>query len=156
MLIALLALLQAAPDATLAELQRGYDQTCNTRIYGQFDDLCSEMADRIRAYRREMKRRPKPKPGGNAPPPSPAKPATPQRTAPMPDQASTPNPVPPTDAATDAPSPTGADSSDSLVRAFEAVRDTGPRDDDHAEIAADDAGGTSLAEELGAGSQKPA
>lgn len=160
MLALLVALaFQAAPDPTLVELQRAYDQTCNSRIYGQFDDLCSDMADRIKAYRRELRRRPKPK-TGNAPPPSPAKPptptTTPSRSAPMPDQASTPNPVPPTDAAPDTPSPAGPNSTDSLVRAFEAVRDTGPRDDDHAEIAADDAGGTSLAEEMGAGSQKPA
>lgn len=156
MIAALLTLaLHAVPDATLVELQRAYDQTCNSRIYGQFDDLCSDMADRIRAYQREMRRRPRPKPG-NAPPPSDAGPATPRRSAPMPDEASTPNPKPPTDAADAAASPAGANSSDPLVRAFEAVRDTGPRDNDHNEIAADDAGATSLAEELGAGGQKPA
>ena len=72
----------------------------------------------------------------------------------MPDQASTPNPVPPVDAAPDAPSATGPDSTDSLARAFEAVRKT-RTDGDTPEIAADDAGATSLAEEMGAGSQKP-
>ena len=137
------------PDPTLTELQRAYDQTCNNRIYGQYDDMCSDMQDRIRAYQRELKRRPR----GNAKPPSPARPATPTRSPAMPDQASTP--APPKDAADAAPSPTGPNSSDDLVRAFEAVRDTGARDADDAEIAADDAGGTSLAEELGAGSQKP-
>ena len=73
----------------------------------------------------------------------------------MPDQASTPNPLPPMDAAPDAPSATGADSTDTLARAFEAVRKTRATDDDTPEIAAADAGATSLAEEMGAGSQKP-
>lgn len=73
----------------------------------------------------------------------------------MPDQASTPNPVPPTDAAPDAPSATGPDSTDTLARAFEAVRKTRATDDDMPDIAADDEGATSLAEEMGAGSQKP-
>ena len=72
----------------------------------------------------------------------------------MPDHVSTP-PVPSTDAVADAPSPTGEDSADSLARAFEAVRKTRVADDDTPEIAADDAGATSLAEEMGAGSQKP-
>ena len=72
----------------------------------------------------------------------------------MPDQASTPNPLPPTDAAPDTPTATGGESSDSLARAFEAVR-TRPTDDDMPDIAADDEGATSLAEEMGAGSQKP-
>ena len=152
MLGPVLALAMAqTPDPTLTELQRAYDQTCNSRIYGQYDDMCSDMQDRIRAYQRELRRRPR----GNAKAPSPARPATPTRSPAMPDQASTPDPTPPKDAADAAPSPTGPNSSDELVRAFEAVRDTRPRDDDQAEIAADDAGGTSLAEELGAGSQKP-
>ncbi len=73
----------------------------------------------------------------------------------MPDQASTPNPLPPTDAATDTPSPTGTDSADTLARAFEATRNTRANDADTPDIAADDAGATSLAEEIGAGSQKP-
>ena len=73
----------------------------------------------------------------------------------MPDQASTPNPVPPTDAAPDAPSMSGPNSTDTLVRAFEAVRDSKAEHGDEPEIAADDAGATSLAEELGAPSQKP-
>lgn len=146
--------LQSAPDAaTLAQLERAYDQSCNTRLYGQLDDRCSDMEDRVKAYRRELKRASR-SGKGNATPPSPAHAATPQRRAPMSDQAATPDPVPPADAAPDAPSPTGADSTDSLARAFEAVRDAGARDD-HAEIAADDAGATRLAEEIGAGSQKP-
>lgn len=70
----------------------------------------------------------------------------------MPDQASTPNPVPPTDARPEGPT---AGEGDTLAQAFAQVRDTGPRDDDHAEIAADDAGATSAAEEMGAPSQKP-
>ena len=74
----------------------------------------------------------------------------------MPDPASTPTPLPPTDAAPDAPSATGPDSSDSLARAFEAVNGTRVADDDTPDIAADDEGATSLAEEIGAGSQTPA
>ena len=83
MLIAVLAALSLqATDATLAELERAYDQTCNSRIYGQFDDLCSDMADRVRAYKRELKRRPR---AGASPPSAPAPaPAT-----------ATPSPVPP-------------------------------------------------------------
>ena len=74
----------------------------------------------------------------------------------MPDPASTPNPLPPTDAAPDAPGAVGADPSDSLARAFEATRRARSLDDDAPDIAADDEGATSLAEELATGSQKPA
>ena len=73
----------------------------------------------------------------------------------MPDQASTPNPLPPTDAAPETPGAAGADS-DSLVRAFGAVNRARAGDDDTPEIAADDEGATRLAEEIGAVSQAPA
>ncbi len=150
-ILALALALQPATAETLAQLERTYDQACLGRLYGQLDDVCSDMEGRLKAYRRELRRRP----SGNAAALSPAKPATPQRSPPMPDQASTPNPLPPTDAKDAAPSPAGPNATDPLVRAFEATRAAGPRDDDHTEIAADDAGATSLAEEIGAGSQKP-
>ena len=150
-LLALALAVQPATPETLTQLERTYEQACLGRLYGQLDDVCSDMEGRLKAYRRELRRQGR----GNAAAPSPAKPATPQRSPPMPDQASTPNPLPPTDAKDAAPSSTGPNSSDSLARAFEAVRDTGARDNDHAEIAADDAGATSAAEEMGAPSQKP-
>ena len=189
-LLAALAL-QAATPETLADLERAFDQTCNNRVYGQFDDMCSAMEGQVKRYRAELKRHPRaggpvpaipraaasptPPVAASVPPPvadeppaaaapkgeeeqpraSPAPSPTPTGEDSMPDQASTPNPLPPTDAATDAPSPTGAGSSDSLAQAFEAVRGARPTDDDTPEIAADDVGATSLAEEMGAGSQKP-
>ncbi len=153
-LAALAALaLQSAPDATLAELERAYGQACNGRLYGQADDLCSDMNDRLKAYRREVRLRARA--AGNAKPSSPAVPPTPPRRPPMPDQTSTPTPLPPADAAPDTPTPAGPGSTDSLAAAFEATRRTHPADDDLPGIAADDAGATSLAEEMGAGSQKP-
>lgn len=150
LLLALALLAQPISAETLAELERSYDQSCNTRLYGQLDDVCSDLEAKVKAYRRELRKRPR----GNAPAASPARAATPTRTAPVPDPAAS-NPALPKDAADAAPSPASPNASDPLVRAFEAVRDTGARADDHAEIAADDAGATSLAEEIGAGSQKP-
>lgn len=61
MTVAVLAalVLQATPE-TLADLERAFDQTCNTRIYGQFDDMCSAMEAQVKSYRAELKRRPRP------------------------------------------------------------------------------------------------
>ena len=155
MIAMLLALaLQATPDATLAGLERTYDETCNGRLYGQFDDMCSDMADRLKAYRAEVRRRDR-SAAGNAKPPPTATPQTAARRAPVPDQASTPVPLPPADAAPAGPSPTGPGSNDSLVQAFEAVRHARTADGDAPDIAADDAGASSLAEKMGAGSQTP-
>ena len=149
-LLALALLVQPVSEATLAELERSYDQACLGRLYGQLDDVCSDLEGKVKAYRRELRRRPR----GNGAPVLSAKPATPARTPLMPDQTSAPDPTPPNDPAAAAPSPAAPNGGDELVRAFEAVRDIG-QDDDHAEIAADDAGATSLAEEIGARSQKP-
>ena len=55
-LLAALAL-QATPE-TLADLERAFDQTCNSRVYGQFDDMCSAMETQVKAYRAELRRRP--------------------------------------------------------------------------------------------------
>ena len=74
----------------------------------------------------------------------------------MPDQASTPDPPPPTDAAPAVPGAAGEDSADDLARALEAVREARPADDDTPDIAADDEGATRLAEEMGTGSQTSA
>lgn len=50
--------LQATPE-TLAELERAYDQACNGRLYGQMDGMCSDMADQVKRYRAELRRRPR-------------------------------------------------------------------------------------------------
>lgn len=70
---ALLALmLLAAPvpetDARLEELTRAYQQACETRIFGQFDDMCGSLHDQIARYRADLRRKPAPKP---APAPDP-------------------------------------------------------------------------------------
>ncbi len=72
----------------------------------------------------------------------------------MPDTASTAVPVPPADAAPEAPA-AASDPADALPRALEAVRRTRATDGDTPEIAADDEGATSLAEELAVGAQTP-
>ena len=66
-------------DATLADLERAYDQTCNSRIYGQFDGMCSDMAEQVKRYRAELKHRPRPKAAAAASdaPASPVPPAEP-------------------------------------------------------------------------------
>ena len=72
--------LQATPD-TLADLERAYDQTCNVRIYGQFDGMCSDMAEQVKRYRAELKRRPPPK-AAAAPAAAPASPVAPAEPPP--------------------------------------------------------------------------
>jgi hypothetical protein len=53
----LLALtLQAADAPELADLRRAYEQSCVERAYGQFDDVCTQMSDQIRAYERDAAR----------------------------------------------------------------------------------------------------
>ena len=77
MAAALLAalVLQATPE-TLAELKSAYDQTCNSRIYRQFDDMCSAMAEQVKSYRAELKRHPH-APKATAPSPAAASPSPP-------------------------------------------------------------------------------
>ena len=62
--------LQATPE-TLADLQRAYEQTCLSRIYGQFDDMCASMEAQVKHYRAELRRHPVPPsaspPGASAP-----------------------------------------------------------------------------------------
>lgn len=76
MAAALLAalVLQATPE-TLADLERAYDQTCNSRLYGQFDDMCSAMEAQVKTYRAELRHRPPPK--AAAPPVAAASPVAP-------------------------------------------------------------------------------
>ncbi len=78
MTVALLAalMLQATPE-TLADLERAYDQTCNSRIYGQFDDMCSAMEAQVKTYRAELKRRPRPAKAAAPAPASPIPPSEP-------------------------------------------------------------------------------
>ena len=40
----------------LIELQRVYAESCETRAYGTYDDICSTLADQIARFRREMRR----------------------------------------------------------------------------------------------------
>lgn len=63
----------AAPDAGsedvptvqgLEDLKRVYADSCLTRAYGTYDEVCSQLADRVRAYRREVARQQKRRPGG--------------------------------------------------------------------------------------------
>ena len=50
----------SAPPMTsqdeLVELQRVYAESCETRAYGTYDDICSTLADQIARFRRDMRR----------------------------------------------------------------------------------------------------
>ncbi len=40
----------------LEELRRSFHDSCEVRIYGEYDDLCSGLSDEIRRYRRALDR----------------------------------------------------------------------------------------------------
>ncbi len=46
------------PDAPSAEglesLRRAYHDSCELRIYGEYDDMCSGLSDQIRHYRADL------------------------------------------------------------------------------------------------------
>ncbi len=52
----------SAPDPStptaegLEELRRSFHDSCEVRIYGEYDDLCSGLSDEIRRYRRALDR----------------------------------------------------------------------------------------------------
>ena len=70
MLAALLLALAAPPsDATLDELTRAFQQSCGSRLYGQYDDVCERLQIQISRYEAELRRKPAPH-GAPAPPPS--------------------------------------------------------------------------------------
>lgn len=54
----------AATAAGLEGLKRVYAESCLTRAYGTYDEVCTQLADRVRAYRRELARQGRPRPGG--------------------------------------------------------------------------------------------
>lgn len=54
-----------APTAAgLEGLKRVYAESCLTRAYGTYDEVCTQLADRVRAYRRELARQGRRRPGG--------------------------------------------------------------------------------------------
>ena len=73
--------LQATPEI-LADLERAYDQTCLSRIYGQFDGMCSDMAEQVKRYRAELHRRPPPAKTASPPDAATASPAPPAEPPP--------------------------------------------------------------------------
>ena len=47
----------SAPTAEgLEELRRSFHDSCEVRVYGEYDDLCSGLADEIRRYRTALQR----------------------------------------------------------------------------------------------------
>ena len=47
----------SAPTAEgLDDLRRSFHESCEVRLYGEYDDLCSGLADEIRRYRSALQR----------------------------------------------------------------------------------------------------
>ena len=60
------------PQAQLADLEHLYQQSCGDRAYGSFNDVCRDMRDRIRTYRRQLLREARSRPAAPTPAVAPA------------------------------------------------------------------------------------
>ena len=47
---------EAPSQAGLDELVRAFHDSCEVRLYGEYDDMCSSLSDQIRRYRAALAR----------------------------------------------------------------------------------------------------